>query len=261
MGLSAFMPVRAVCMTVATTIVEVSANNIANYQTPGFKASDVHLATLAPRGSGVQVAGYDVDFSQGPIRTGDELPLLALEGEGFFILEGNDGERLFTRDGRFHLNAAGELVTFDGTRVLGFGVDAQGQVDRSQLRPLTIQLGGNLRSYSIGSSGRIVGHYSDGTNRTLGQLRLARFANPHGLEARAGNKFATTPAAGSSIEADPGDSGTAGIISGATELSNVDIGSELVELTLAGNMFQANLAVFHTADNMLTALFFPWRVR
>lgn len=164
------------------------------------------------------------------------------------------------RDGRFHLNAAGELVTFDGARVLGFGVDAQGQVDRSHLRPISIHPGPNLRSYSIGSSGRIVGHYSDGSNRTLGQLRLARFANPDGLQARAGNKYAITPAAGVPIEADPLDAGIAGVIGGATELSNVDIGSELIELTLAGNMFQANLAVFQTADNMLTALFFPWRV-
>jgi flagellar hook protein FlgE len=261
MGLSTVMQTALSGMNAATTIVEVSAYNIANYQTPGFKASEVHLATLAPHGSGVQVAGYEVDFSQGPIRTDDQLPLLALEGEGFFILEGNDGERLFTRDGRIHLNAAGELVTFDGARVLGFGVDAQGQIDRSQLRPIAIHLGTNLRSYSISGSGRVVGHYSDGINRTLGQLRLARFANPHGLESRAGNKFANAPAAGLPIEADPGDAGIAGVVGGATELSNVDIGSELIELTLAGNMFQANLAVFHTADNMLTALFFPWRVR
>jgi flagellar hook protein FlgE len=261
MGLSTVMQTALTGMNAATTIVEVSANNLANYQTPGFKASDVQLATLGPHGNGVQVAGYDVDFSQGPIRAGDQLPLLALEGEGFFILEGNDGERLFTRDGRFHLNAAGELVTFEGARVLGFGVDAEGPVDRSQLRPLSIQLGSSLRNYSIGKSGRIVGHYSDGSSRTLGQLRLARFANPDGLQARAGNKFANTPASGSPMEADPLDAGMAGVIGGATELSNVDVGRELIELTLAGNMFQANLAVFQTADNMLTALFFPWRVR
>ncbi len=251
-------------MNAATTIVEVSANNLANYQTPGFKSSQVNLATLAPHGSGVQVAGYEVDFSQGTIRANDQLPLLALEGEGFFILEGRDGGRLFTRDGQFRLSANGELVTFDGLRVLGFGVDVDGQVDSSQLRPLAIGNPGtaaSLRSYSISRSGRVMGHYGDGASRSLGQLRLARFANPSGLEARAGNKFASTVASGLPFENDPGNAGMADVLSGATELSNVNVGSELIELTLAGNMFQANLAVVQTADDMLTALFFPWRVR
>ena len=63
------------------------------------------------------------------------------------------------------------------------------------------------------------------------------------------------------IESDPSEGGAAEVISGAKELSNVDIGHELIELTLAGNLFQANLAVLHTADAMLGELFFPWRVR
>jgi flagellar hook protein FlgE len=118
-----------------------------------------------------------------------------------------------------------------------------------------------LRSYSVSRDGRVVGHYSDGVNRTLGQLRLARFANPAGLAARAGTKFASTPASGLPIESDPGEATTAEIVSGGTELSNVDIGHQLIELTLGGNMFQANLAVFHTAENLLSELFFPWRMQ
>src|SRR5262245_55283604 len=100
MGLSTVMQTAASGMSAATTIVEVAANNLANYETAGFKASTVELAT-APLGSGVQVVGIDVDFSQGAIRASDQLPLLALEGEGFFILEGREGGRLYTRDGRF----------------------------------------------------------------------------------------------------------------------------------------------------------------
>jgi len=60
-------------------------------------------------------------------------------------------------------------------------------------------------------------------------------------------------------ESDPGEGGSAEVLSGAKELSNVDIGRELVELTLAGNLFQANLAVLHTADTLLGEMFFPWR--
>jgi len=90
-------------------------------------------------------------------------------------------------------------------------------------------------------------------------LRLARFANQNGLAALGGNKFASTAASGLPLEWDPGEGGAAEVISGAKELSNVDIGHELIELTLAGNLFQANLAVFHTADTLLGEMFFPWR--
>jgi len=116
-----------------------------------------------------------------------------------------------------------------------------------------------LRGYSILRDGRLVGHYSDGVNRTLGQFRVARFANSQGLAARGGNKFASTAASGLPVESDPGEGGTAEVIGGATELSNVDLGHELVELTLAGNLFRANLAVLQTADSMLGEMFFPWR--
>jgi flagellar basal-body rod protein FlgG len=262
MGLSTVMQTAASGLSAATAMVEASANNLANNQTPGFKAIGVELATLQPAG-GVQVVGYDVDFSQGQIRSSDKLPLLALEGEGFFILEGRDGERVYTRNGQFRLNADGELVTAHGERVLGFGVDGDGKLDRSRLVPMGIFQGATegQSSYSISRNGRIVGHYRDGRSRVLGQLRLARFANPDGLAARAGNKFASTASAGMPIESDPGAGSAGQVISGATELSNVDIGGELVELTLAGNMFQANLAVLQTADSMLDTLFFPWRVR
>jgi len=289
MGLLTVMNTALSGMSAATTLIDVTADNLANLQTPGFKAGSVHFATLAPQtvslgsavgrgsaganpiqiGSGVQVAAADRDFSQGPIVTSDQPGLLALEGEGFFIVQGSDGVRRYTRDGQFRLNADGELVTAEGDRLLGFGVDALGNVDHSQLVPLTVHLGSSvvgaggspaiLQSYAVSRDGRIVGQYSDGVSRTLGQLRLARFANPAGLLARAGNKFEATSASGMPTDSDPGAAGTAQVVAGASELSNVDLGHELIELTLARNMFQANLLVFHTADTLLGEMFFPWR--
>lgn len=284
MGLSAVMQTALTGLNAATTSLEITANNLANSETPGFKASSVRFGTLTPQttslggwnanpvqfGTGVQVIGIDQDFSQGPIQIDDSLPLLALQGEGLFILHSNDGVRLFTRDGQFHLDAESHLVTAEGDQLLGFGIDAAGQIDRRQLVPLTIRLGSlaagengaaaTLRSYSISRNGRILGRYSDGTSRTLGQLRLARFVNPAGLHARSGNQFASTPASGFPQVVDPGENGAASLVSGATEHSNVNIGRELIELTLAGSLFDCNLAVLQTADQMLGALFFPWRV-
>jgi len=285
MGLSTVMQTALSGMNSATTILDVVANNLANYETPGFKAGTVRLTTLAPQttslgglnsntiqvGFGVQVIGIDSDFSQGSIQINDQLPLLALDGDGLFILHSSDGRRYYTRDGQFHLNADGELVAVDGGQVLGFGVGADGKIDRSQLKPLAIHLGSSapvvnggasiLRRYSISNNGLIVGYCSDGTSRPLGQLRLARFANLSGLRAVAGNKYSSTPASGLPVESDPGEGNTAKVLAGASEWSNVDIGRELIELALAGTLFQANLAVLQTADSMLGTMFFPWRVR
>jgi len=275
MSLNSVMQTALSGMNAATTIVEVTANNVANLQTAGFKQSQVQLATLPPGGGqfpvglGVIVTGIDLDQSQGAIAGDEPLPLLALEGEGFFILEGAGGQRLFTRDGNFSLNADHELVTASGERVLGYGVDANGQIDDSQLAPLTIRLGSQavcasgqaatLNSYSLTRSGRLVGRYSDGVSRTLGQFRVARFANVSGLAQRAGNKYQATAASGSPSESEPGEAGAGEVLEGATELSNVDLGRQLIDLTLAGDMFKANAAVFRAADEMLGELYFPWR--
>jgi flagellar hook protein FlgE len=289
MGLGTVMQTALSGMNAAAASVQVTANNLANLQTPGFKAARVRLATQAPQtlslgappgagsaganplqiGTGAMVAGTQVDWSQGQIVVNDQPALLALEGKGFFILEGGRGERLFTRDGRLSLNADGELVAAGGERVLGYAIDAEGRLQTGQLSPLTIRLGSQvadeggqtatLRSFSVGRNGRITGHYSDGRNRTLGQIRIARFNNPQGFAQQAGNKLRATPASGLPIVTDPGEAGAGDIISGATEFSNVDLGEELIELTLAGNMFRANLAVLQTADALLGEMFFPWR--
>ena len=289
MGLGTVMQTAASGMSAAIATVQVTANNIANLQTPGFKASRVSLATRTPQtislglplgagnagmnpvqfGSGVMVVGANVDWSQGQIVVDDQPALLPLQGEGLFILENHRGERVYTRNGRFTLNAKDELVTEGGERLLGYGVDAEGELQTSNLAPLTIRLGSQvigpgggtatLKSFAIHKNGKITGYYSDGRSRLLGQIRVARFHNPLGLSQQAGSVFVATPAAGLPVESDPGDAGTGEIVSGAIEQSNVDLGKELIELTLAGNLFQANLAVFQTANVLLSEMFFPWR--
>jgi flagellar hook protein FlgE len=275
MGLGSVMNIAASGLSAATTLVEVAASNVANSQTPGFHASVVELATQAASaaqiGYGVQVAGIAATQSPEPIVSTDLPALLALEGEGFFILEGSSGERLYTRDGRFALNAAGELVTREGHRVLGHAALAEGTFDTSRLMPLRIAIGSpvastggliaTLRSYSVQRDGRIVGHYSDGLARSLGQLRIARFPNPGGLVQRGGGALRASPASGLPRESAPRADGAAEVVSGATELSNVDLGRQLVDLTLAENQFRANVLALDTADSLMDELFFPWRSR
>ena len=232
-------------ISAAETLAGDVANNLANSQTAGFKAS----------GGG---------FTQGTIAVSASPTDLALQGDGFFVLEGPGGERLYTRDGQFSVNAANELVSAGGERVLGFASDSNFQPQTGELSPLIIPENRTaadadgqavtMTDFSIGDDGQVRGRFSDGTSRALGQIRLARFANPSGLEARGNNQYATGVSSGLPIESNPGDSGAATLTPGATELSNTDIGGNLVDLATASVAFRANLHTIATADEMFESL-------
>ena len=180
-----------------------------------------------------------------------------------FIVEGPSGERSYTRAGQFHLNASGEIVTPSGHRLLGYGLNEQSQLDDSRLTPLTITLGSTatsdgkaatLTGFSIAADGRIEGQYSDGVDRTLGQVRIARVANSSGLEAGGDGLFRGGANSGVPLDLNSGSGGTATIAGGAVELSKTNIGENIVDLVLASNQFAANALVFRTADSMLDEL-------
>jgi flagellar hook protein FlgE len=118
-----------------------------------------------------------------------------------------------------------------------------------------------LIGYSINRDGRLVGRYTDGVQRTLGQVRVARFNNPHGLEQRAGNLYRATYASGLPLETDADTDGAAAIASGGRERSNVDIGAEIIQLALARMQFRANLAVLDTTNAMHDELMAIGRLR
>ena len=161
MGLSSAMTTALTGLHAAETQIDVSGNNLANSQTVGFKASDVifanqFLRTLGqgsppsedtggtnPRqiGLGVQVAGITPDFSQGTIEISASPSDLAIQGDGFFIVEGPQGEPLYTRNGIFTTNSENELVSATGNRLLGYGVDEFYQLQETTLVPLEIPLG------------------------------------------------------------------------------------------------------------------------
>ncbi len=139
MGLSSAMTTALTGLSAAETQIDVAGNNLANSQTVGFKASDVifanqFLRTLSqgstptennggtnPRqiGLGVQVAGITPDFTQGTIEISSSPSDLAIQGDGFFIVEGQQGEPLYTRNGIFKTNSQNELVSATGNRLLG----------------------------------------------------------------------------------------------------------------------------------------------
>jgi flagellar basal-body rod protein FlgF/flagellar basal-body rod protein FlgG len=190
--------------------LDVVANNIANMNTNGYKADgslfEEYLSTGARSTSGGRVSfvrdrGVWHDMAAGPVeRTGNPLDV-AIDGDAFFAIQTARGER-YTRNGAFHLNATGQLVTSEGDPVLGTA------------GPITFQP--TDRNVSIGADGTIT--VREGANKTStlrGTLRLVAFAKPQQLQKDGGSTF--KPGAGDA----PQDATKATIEQGVLEKSNV----------------------------------------
>ena len=162
MGLSSVFNTAVTGLQASETTIDVAGNNVANSNTIGFKKSEAlfttqFLQTLSlgsgptaggtggtnPRqvGLGVQVGAIRTEFSQGTIAISANPSDLALQGDGFFVVRAATGEQLYTRNGKFELNSSSELVTSNGERLLGFGVDDNFQIQATILQPLSIPLG------------------------------------------------------------------------------------------------------------------------
>ncbi|HZZ27049.1 MAG TPA: flagellar hook-basal body complex protein [Pirellulales bacterium] len=113
---------------------------------------------------------------------------------------------------------------------------------------------GTLTSYNISGDGTINGVFSNGVTRTLGQIVLASFANPEGLQAKGDNDYATGVNSGLPVINKPGTGGAGSITAGAVELSNTDIGQSLINLILASTDYRGNAQVITTVNDMLQQL-------
>ena len=190
--------------------LDVVANNIANMNTNGYKADgslfEEYLATSARSDTGGRISfvrdrGIWHDMTAGQIEsTGNPLDV-AIDGDAFFAVQTARGER-YTRNGAFHLNATGQLVTSEGDAVLGTG------------GPITFQP--NDKQISIAADGTV--SVREGANKTStqrGTLRLVAFAKPQQLQKDGGSMFKAAPGDA------PQDTTKAKIAQGALEKSNV----------------------------------------
>jgi flagellar hook protein FlgE len=414
-------------------------NNIANAETVGYKSSRVNFgdlfgatigaggtSTSLQEGRGVSVLGIDKNFTQGSLRTTSNALDLAIDGDGFFLVEDAAGNPFYTRNGQFGLNSAGEIVNSKGLMLQGFQADSTGTilgtvgdivlttsqvaasptaninmsgnlqsdetattfninnltgstnfstgvrmfdslgnghdvtlyftktatntwsyyvvapasdvtVDASALDALaenalvasgtltfttngaldtesavtyydasspsgpgidftggatadqtlafgfgtsittdsgtgldgitqfgspsvTLTLGqdgfasGTLKGSTIDEDGTIVGQFSNGTVRNLGQVILARFVSPDGLGSVGGNLFIETNGSGSPLSGAPKTGAFGSVIGNTLELANVDLGDELVNMITMQRAFQANSRVITTTNDLLGEL-------
>jgi flagellar basal-body rod protein FlgG len=239
------------------TVVDTTANNLANVDTTGFKRSQVEFQDLlyqtvrAPGtqgatgfevptgiqiGSGVRTSGISKIFSPGVVENTSNDYDISIQGQGFFQILMPNGEFRYTRDGSFRLNSTGQLVTADGYL----------------LQPPTA-IPPDTLSVTIGNDGTVsvVTAGAPTTATVIGNLSLTRFVNPGGLSSEGRNLFAETTASGAPLQGTPGENGLGSLQQGFLERSNVQVVTELIRLITAQRAFEASQRCVLTSDQML----------
>lgn len=250
--------IAATGMAAQQTQLEGISNNIANVNTNGFKKQRIDFQDLlyqtvraagAPTsattqsptgvqlGSGVRVAGTSRVFSEGSILVTDNPLDIAIEGDGFLVIQRPDGVPAYTRTGNLQKDSQGQLVTAEGM-----------PLDPALVIPP------DATSVNIGSDGTVsVMLPNQATPVQIGQLTTALFINPAGLNALGHNLFTATAASGEPEVGTPGSGGRGAILQGALEKSNVDVVEEMVGLISTQRAYEVNSKIITAADEMLRA--------
>ena len=241
------------------TKLDAIANNLANVATNGYKRSGVvfedlmyqnlrqsgaatseqsQLPTGLQIGLGVRAAATSRNFSQGTLAQTSGQFDIAIEGPGFFQVQLPDGTTGYTRDGAFQLNANGQLVTSAGYTVQpGITIPAA------------------ARSVTVAKDGTVsVTLQGQPQPQTVGQLQIATFVNPGGLDPMGGNLFAESASSGTANASAPGASGHGSLRQGFVEGSNVNVVEELVSMIATQRAYEMNSKSIQTSDQMLQKL-------
>jgi len=254
----------ATALSALSTEIDIIANNLANSNTLGFKASRANFEDLLYHvkrepgipnaddepiphgilvGTGVKVSGTQVQFQQGsPISTDNELDLM-ISGDGFFQVTVEDelgGGIAYTRAGNFTLNADGEIVL----------ANSQGR----RLEP-NITLDEDVVQVEVDTNGRVyVMRPGETELEEVGQIETATFINPAGLRQVGENLFVESAASGPPVAGEPGTESRGGIQQGMLESSNVDPTRELIDLIRTQRSFELNSQAIRAADEALQAV-------
>jgi flagellar basal-body rod protein FlgG len=241
------------------TRMAVISNNLANINTTGYKQSravfedliyqnirqaggqstqNTQLPSGLQLGTGVNVVATEKLHTQGNIQqTGNDLDI-AINGRGFFQIIMPSGEINYTRDGSFGRDATGLVVNSDG-----FPMEPA----------ITIPADTDPGSLTIGQDGT-VSVSQNGTTNVLGQIQLADFVNPTGLEALGDNLFKETAASGAPTVGAPKDQGFGTLRQAQLESSNVNVVEELVNMIETQRAYEMNSKAITTTDQMLAEL-------
>jgi flagellar basal-body rod protein FlgG len=243
-------------MQVQQQNVDNIANNLANASTVGYKRTRLEFqdilyqnlrtpgaastsSTALPVGLqiglGARAVASERVFLQGDFKQTENPLDMVVEGSGFFQVRLSNGDLAYTRAGSFHLSAEGQVVTATG----------------EALEP-AITIPRDATSITIGTDGTVsVTQPGQANAQTVGQVQLATFSNPAGLEAMGRNLFRETTASGQATLGTPDSQGLGRINQGFVENSNVNVVEELVAMIAAQRAYETNSKVITAADRML----------
>jgi flagellar basal-body rod protein FlgG len=241
------------------TSLDVISNNLANVSTSGYKRSravfedllyqtvrqpgaqssqQTQLPTGLQLGTGVRTVATERIFTQGNLQqTGNSLDV-AINGQGFYQVTMPDGSTAYTRDGQFHLDSQGQLVTSSGYT----------------LSP-AITIPALAQTITIGRDGVISITLPASTAATqVGTLQLATFINSAGLQGRGENLYVETASSGTASTNTPGSNGAGVVQQSYIETSNVNVVEEMVNMIQTQRAYELNSKAVQTADQMLARL-------
>ncbi|VCU69901.1 Flagellar basal-body rod protein FlgG [Pigmentiphaga humi] len=238
------------------TQLDVISNNLANVSTNGYKRSravfeDLLYQTVRPAGTqttqqnqvpagltlgtGARPVATVRNYSQGALQQTSSGFDLAVNGAGFFQVQLPDGTLAYTRDGSFQIDSQGQLVTNNGL-ILDPG----------------IVVPEGVKEVAVGQDGVVTATVAGQTQPVqLGQVQLATFINPAGLQPLGQNLFGETAASGVPVVNVPGLNGAGLINQGYVEASNVNVVEELVGMIQTQRAYEINSRAISTADQML----------
>ncbi|MDX2055302.1 MAG: flagellar basal-body rod protein FlgG [Polyangiaceae bacterium] len=245
-------------MAAQETNLEAVSNNIANANTVGYKRQRMEFqdllyqqvrtpgtatsaSTQSPGGlqvgSGVRIVGSTRMFEQGTLQTtGNQLDV-AIEGRGFLAVQQPDGTLAYTRSGNLQTDGEGRIVTPEG----------------APLDP-ALTIPPDATGISISSDGKVMASIpGEQAPVEIGQITLATFVNPSGLQALGHNLFTATAASGEAQVGAPGSDGRGTLMQGAIEGANVNVVEEMIGLITSQRSYEINSKVITAADEMLRA--------
>lgn len=244
--------------------IDTISNNVANMQTVGYKKMNVNFANMVSQvntdstnsaidnstqnaaastgsyGVGTQISNVNSVFTNGSMKTTNNPLDLAIQGNGFFEVVREDGSLAYTRAGQFKVNSEGILTTIQGL-------------------PLSseIYVSPDVTSIEVESTGVVKGHVSStGEVLDLGEIRLARIAEPETLKAVGNGLYVNDQSIATSSEAsimleNPGSNGTGNLLQGFLEMSNVDLIEEMTGLITAQRAYQLNARIVQISDQVM----------
>ena len=241
------------------TRMAVISNNLANVNTTGFKktraifedllyqnvrqvgaqsSQDTVLPTGLQIGTGVRTVATEKAHTQGTVQQTEQSLDIAVSGRGFFQVLRPDGDISYSRDGSFKLDSTGQLVTSGGY----------------PLEP-SITIPSDALSVTIGVDGTVsVLQPGSGTPSQVGNITLADFVNPTGLDPIGENQFRESLSSGSPTVGTPGQSGIGLLQQGALESSNVNVVEEMVSMIETQRAYEMNSKAISNSDQMMQGL-------